>query len=264
MARICPLGLRRWISRWQTPARGLPAWFSQSETAFGLIAREDRRSDRAAGLNVRAFHGEGASLDDGLASIGLDGRRPFSWLPNSTKGARVAVIWPNGLCIQTQRSMGPQKEQFTRLTLPSTFGPTSTQTESVAAPPANKLPVGNQETGRLHCSTSTARRQRIGPQAEEVAVGAASLRLGELVSHAVSEAKGVQHVMPVGAGQLEGDALRVHPFAVRIVRIVSHAERPEVDVLDMADVVALVHIDAALARVAGNIANQVPPRIGPG
>ena len=63
--------------------------------------------------------------------------------------------------------------------------------------------------------------------------------------------------MPVGAGQLERDPLRVYPFAVGFVGLVFHAKRPEMDVFDMADVVALVDEDAPFARVAGDIADQV-------
>ena len=183
---------------------------------------------------------------------------PLPRLSQSTKWQALAVNWPSGLRIQTQRSIGPQNEQLTRLTLPSAFGPISRQTESVLPQRPTNSPLVISSPGGCACSTSTARRQRIGAEAEEVAVGAARLRLGELVAHAVAEAERVEDVVPVGAGQLEGDALRVDPFAVRIVGLVGHAERPEVDVLDVADVVALIHEDAALARIAGDVADQVP------
>src|SRR5438105_3109094 len=63
--------------------------------------------------------------------------------------------------------------------------------------------------------------------------------------------------MPVSAGKFERDSIGVHPFAERVVRVIAYAEWPEVDVLDMADVVALVHKDSALHRVAGDIADKM-------
>ena len=82
--------------------------------------------------------------------------------------------------------------------------------------------------------------------------------LRKLVSDAVAEAEGVIDILPVGAGKLERHAVDIDPLAVGIVLVVVDAERPEVAVLDAADVVALIDIKTAEDRIAIHIADQVP------
>ena len=100
----------------------------------------------------------------------------------------------------------------------------------------------------------------VGAESQEVAIGAAFLGLGEFVADAVPETKGVVDLMPVRARQFARDAFGIHPFAERVLGLVGDAKRPEMDVLDVADVEARVHIDAALDRITGQVANPVPRR----
>ena len=63
--------------------------------------------------------------------------------------------------------------------------------------------------------------------------------------------------MPVRPRQFKGHPLRVDPFAVWIFRVVGNPERPEVDVLNVTDVVTLIDEDAAFDGVASDVANEV-------
>ena len=117
----------------------------------------------------------------------------------------------------------------------------SRQTASVLDPQAHELAVGDEQSGRLSLLDHHCPLARIGAEPGEVAVGASLGGAGELVASAVTEAEGVEHVVPVRAGQLEGHALSVHPLAVRVLGIVSPPEGQKWDILDVADVIAFVH-----------------------
>ena len=84
------------------------------------------------------------------------------------------------------------------------------------------------------------------------------LRFGEFVADAVTEAERIGDIVPIGATEFERNPLRVDPLAVRITRIVGDAERPEVDVLDVADIITFVDENTPLDRIAGDIADNVP------
>ena len=133
------------------------------------------------------------------------------------------------------------------------------QTDGVrAAPATDKFAIRDEQTIRLRLFHHDGALAGVRAEAEKVSVLAAILRFREFVADAVAEAERVENVLPVGARELERDALRVDPFAERIIRFVVNAERPEVDVFDVADVAAHVHKDATTNRVAGDIAHDVP------
>ena len=127
-----------------------------------------------------------------------------------------------------------------------------------AAPTSDEFPVADQQTWWLRLLDHNSTLAGVGSQAHEVAISATMPGLGEFVSDAIAKAKGVEHVMPVGARQLEGDALGVDPFAERVIGIIVHPKGPEVNVFDVADVVTFIDVDAAPYGVAGHIANEVP------
>src|SRR5207249_3997933 len=89
-------------------------------------------------------------------------------LSQSTKLQALAVNCPARLRIHTQRSMGPQNEQFTRLTLPSAAGPISKQTESVLLQRPTNSPLQISSPGGCACSTTTARWQESAPNPKKL------------------------------------------------------------------------------------------------
>src|ERR1043166_5330492 len=88
---------------------------------------------------------------------------PEPALSQSTKLHALAVNCPTRLRIQTQRSIGPQNEQFTRLTLPSAPGSISKQTELVLLQRPTNSPLQMSSPGGCACSTTTARWQESAP-----------------------------------------------------------------------------------------------------
>src|ERR1041385_4500034 len=84
-------------------------------------------------------------------------------LSQSTKLHALAVNWPTRLRIHTQRSIGPQNEQFTRLTLPSAPGAISRHTALVLLQRPTNSPLQNRRPGGCACSTTTARWQESAP-----------------------------------------------------------------------------------------------------
>ena len=89
---------------------------------------------------------------------------PAPPLSQSRKWQALAVNCPAAPRIQTHRSMGPQNEQLTRLTVPSTSGPISTQTELVLPQRPTNSPFEMSNPGGCACSTSTARWQESAPR----------------------------------------------------------------------------------------------------
>ena len=66
--------------------------------------------------------------------------------------------------------------------------------------------------------------------------------------------------MPISPGQLERDSLGIDPLAEWILGLIGDPKRPEVDVFDVPNVVALIHEDTSFDRIASDIPNQVPVR----
>ena len=89
---------------------------------------------------------------------------PWPWLSQCTKWHTFAVNWAEALRDQMHRSIGPQNEQFTRLTLPSALGPISTQTESVLLQRPTNSPLVISRPYGCDCSTRIARRQESAPR----------------------------------------------------------------------------------------------------
>ena len=67
-------------------------------------------------------------------------------------------------------------------------------------------------------------------------------------------------IVPICARELERHALGIDPLVEGILGLIGDPKRPEVDVFNVPNVVALIHEDTSFDRIASDIPNQVPVR----
>ena len=75
------------------------------------------------------------------------------------------------------------------------------------------------------------------------------------IARVIAETKGVNAGLPVGASELKGDAVILHPLAQLWARV--RVERPEVDVFDPTDVADMVGVNADAQRLAADIPHEI-------
>ena len=119
-----------------------------------------------------------------------------------------------------------------------------------------EFPVGDQQAKGRALLDQHRRAAIIGPDPQEISVALAARRLDELVAGFVAETKRVQHIFPVAAPKDEGLAVGHLPLIGR--RVGAAPPGIEMDVLQAANVVNVVHINSAPQRLAGNVAQQMP------
>ena len=142
---IIRLGLRRPGNGVRLVERRLslaPASFRMRNPPSAWFAVSSADVTSLPTLTFEVILPEGAATYDRFAGIELDGRRADAAIVPIDEVAGAGRELAGGACIHTHRSIGPQNEQLTRLTLPSTFGPMSRQTASVLLQRAHELAVG--------------------------------------------------------------------------------------------------------------------------
>ncbi|OQB30265.1 MAG: hypothetical protein BWY09_02993 [Candidatus Hydrogenedentes bacterium ADurb.Bin179] len=119
----------------------------------------------------------------------------------------------------------------------------------------NKLAVGDENTHGCALLDDQRGITIIRANAKEIAVGAAALRLDELVAHVIAEAEGVMHIMPVGFPEDEPRAV----FHLPLVHLcVQGPPGIPVNIFDAPDIINGVHKQADIDGLAVNITNQGP------
>ncbi len=81
--------------------------------------------------------------------------------------------------------------------------------------------------------------------------------------HPISKAKRFRDRVPIRSRQFISYALRVDPFAVSVLRIVSDTEGPKMNVLNMSDVIAFVYVETGFAWISRDITHQLLVRTHP-
>lgn len=223
-----------------------------SDRAGHEVVSDDSTPDTVAQLDLGFGFPELATANNNGTAVGLDCVAAFFWFVPLNKRAiaksdRTTASYSSDLIARSPERAVDKPHSAAVSALDFDHG-------WVGSMERHEFTVGNQQAERGGFLYDDGGVTIIGAYAEEIAVAHSSAGPDEVVADRVPEAERVEDVLPVSAPESEGNAVGHLPSEQ-----LGFCAPPgvEMDVFDSADVIDLVHIDAAPEGLAVNVADQV-------